>query len=169
MSKVYVIEKDLDEAPRGSYGIYLRLSDSFGIKILRRNLRDAEEVEKSVFHEANEEFNMLEQAYSVGTGRTPQPVGVVIVKYRFQGRWSFSAGIIMEHIHGVRLFDHCKCDSEVAYEEAKKFRAEMHKLGIRHNDLHEYNVMVDHTGKFWMIDISPEFVSVAQRKMAEAA
>lgn len=148
----------------GGYGVYF-LHDGIGVKALRRSYENYEICLKSnTFEKAKEEFSILKILEN--SGITPKPYAVTVVK--FGGK--YFAAILMQHIEGERAdlyfnFDSC-CTKE---EDPKEFREVADKLvnklleyGIEYTDDHGENVIIGNDGKYYLIDFSPENLTIIE-------
>jgi RIO-like serine/threonine protein kinase len=148
------------KGPRGSYGMYVKISNLRGIKLLHGSFRSMKSAADSYQMEnAKKEAELLEKAYVSGV--VPKCYGVKIVK---RGT-VFRVGIEMQHLGNTRLSDVPSADQ---WRIARELREALLNVGIRHSDLHNYNVMKKGK-KYYAIDFSPCCISIDHNYEQEAA
>lgn len=160
--------KDWALCGKGSFGLYYRIDDRKGIKILKKRVTDYSSgvmTYEDLYPAAVREFICL--AAAKNTNIVPKAHGVIRVVYKNSSKRS--VGIVMEHINGTTLKN--------ASKEFKKWFKEKHgkrhespedflweklkKNGFRCEDLHDRNIMVKKTKngfKLFAIDMDPEFI-----------
>ena len=155
----------------GGYGDYFVLDDNTGVKVQRlasgeysfsdRNqfLSVEQAMKSEALTAAKVEANALYLAEP--SGIVPKCYGLVLVK---RGQF-YSVGIMMEHLGNQRLTDlmpyrydltiEAQREREIKIQDIKRPLFEkLQACGIKHEDLHNSNVMVK-DGKYYAIDFSP--------------
>lgn len=149
------LETDIpDRLPGGAYGVYVRLTRSLGVKIIRG--RNSPE-------DATKEYETLVEAWKRVPRLVPKPVGVVAIMWEGEQHY----GVVMQHIDGKTLTKHYKENYSRINSKTYKLRELLSKKGIRHDDLHGNNAMVVKTGPITrdkVIDWDPRFVRFDEEK-----
>lgn len=143
--------QDFQELAQGAHGIYYKLNNTLGVKIIRsKTFKTVREANKSRAHgRAIRESELLTEALESGV--VPRCYGVTLVKVRN----GYRVGILMQHLGNKRLAETEHIERGDIYEDIHE---KLMELGIDHGDLHEDNIMV-YRGKFYAIDFSPQCVS----------
>lgn len=156
------------DAPGGSFGRYVKLSNSVGIKLIYTNgkyegenaLRKlkgfrsvAEAMRSWTWREANMEADILFQAQESGVVPICYGATVVMVGSRYH------IGILMQHLGGKPLSETSHYGEADVYEYLYE---KLEECGVSHGDLHEDNIMV-YRGKFYAVDFSPYCVMVEDK------
>lgn len=97
------------------------------------------------------EFHVLTRMYAMGLA-VPRPLAAA---YWRSGAF-YRAAILIERIEGVQTLTEVvraspEPDSATQKQVAQAVFA-MHEAGVWHADLNAYNILLDHTGKAWLID-----------------
>lgn len=143
---------------KGSYGDYWKLSETRGIKVLRKDFNTIKQAKNSnSMAEAQLESDFFIK--SKKTGVVPECFGTRIVMVGSH----FRVGILMEHLGETRLMDY-RGDAD-HYQVRKQLEQKFIDIGIQRNDLHNENIMVK-DGKFYAIDFTPFTVTILDEKKA---
>jgi tRNA A-37 threonylcarbamoyl transferase component Bud32 len=161
-----ITKKQIEEAPGGAFGKYVKLSPSLGIKLIytkgeyyddMRKFKGFRSISKAIqswtWREANIEADFLFAAQESGVVPRCYGATVVLVGSRYH------IGILMQHLGGKALADHENYDS---VEVFNYLHDRLEDLGIYHGDLHEDNIMV-YRGKYYAVDFSPYFVNMEDK------
>jgi len=141
----------------GGYGAYVKLNESVGVKVfirkdgkrIAKTFKDREElVNSSVFDEAIQELELLQQAEH--TGISPIPVDVIEIETKF----GWVAGLVMEHC-GERLDS---WDDGLSDEIDELLLRLENEAGLQHNDMHHGNAVMNKQGEIKIIDFSPDYI-----------
>lgn len=159
MEKI-LFSENWERIASGSYGTYYKMSENEGIKIFRKKPIDV--FRKTLSEYIEEEFNLLSYAYKK-TKMCPKPVKTVRV---IIGKKCYPA-YIMEHIDSLDTEDYLYEDSKF-YKLYRKGIASLlntfNRSGIRHDDLHEGNVLVKKISKdkikVYAIDFTPSYIFI---------
>lgn len=143
-------------SPSGSYGTYIKLSPTVGVKILINHAyRTIKACKRShSYRKALAEARLIKQAYD--SGIVPKVYGVKVIS--LHGR--YYAGIAMRHLGKVTLSKATAIDVDYTPKEniIDDVRERLLEYGIDHGDLHYGNVMV-FKGSYYAIDFSPDWIS----------
>jgi len=135
----------------GSFGIYMRISNSKGIKLLYYEFETMKSALDSLyFKEAIEEARLLEEGkrrYS----NIPTCYGVRIIWYERRYR----IGIVMQYLEGTVVQN----IPDFTIEMRNVIKEELKNKGIFHRDLHHENIIFA-DGKYWVIDFTPSNISI---------
>ncbi len=133
----------------GAYGSYFRLNKRQGIKILRaacvkeRPGRPGLTVDRYEWTRATNEVAMQNFAHSQGVA--VRCGGVVVVRWK---KYLY-LGLLMKHLDGGCLGD----QSEIAWNSVQNpLNRALMRVGLYHRDLHEFNVVRSHRGRWYAID-----------------
>lgn len=141
-----LIKLSTKKGPKGSYGTYFKLSNTRGVKVLHGAFTNFMAALNSwEMDEARKERDLLNKAFR--SGITPKCYGVTVVQ---SGR-QFRVGIVMQHVGDQRLSEVSTGNS---YGIIQGLSEKLRAVGIRHTDLHDYNVMKKGK-KFYAIDFTP--------------
>ena len=173
--KTPVIKRTGKYQAHGSFGSYfvLNAKKKIGVKVLndRYRVKDLENNFKSFldkdimngfFYKNNPLTDAAKEIVAIQmlalSGKTPKPIGLCWVD---RGKY-FEIGIVMEHIAGKTLYEHCQNNDKVDnwnYDKMEmKYRGKWIKdFGIDVQDWHNKNIMVDRKGKQYRIDFSPGY------------
>lgn len=173
------INKALKQCPKmirgGAYGVYLKLSDRIGVKVLRHGLLDKihvfsdriEAVNSDLFNEALTEFNLLVKVESSGV--TPKPLEVDA--YQIDTGWV--VGIKMRHCGDLTLADLKRKKQPLDFDSIEfSLYSKVLACGVKHLDVYSKNVIYDSKrDKFYLIDFSPDQVceSISDFEAIDAA
>lgn len=143
-------EMQLDGRPRGSYGIYVKLTDKMGIKFVDYHFNKAKdryykEKLKEAYIEANNQkkarklFKFIPKCYGVRVLKTGNTLKI---------------GILMQHIGNdtlERLSNLGTVPQKRRYQITENIIRGMQKRGISHDDIHAKNIML-YKGNYYAID-----------------
>lgn len=147
------IPKTTDETPSGAFGVYFKLREGKGIKVLEAKFRSQVAAYNSYeFDLAKEEAEILKAAQESGV--VPKCYGVRIVR-RGNG---FHVGILMQHL-GNKTLRKLRYNWEKQSDIYDSLNDALEDVGVKHNDLHVDNIMY-YRGKYYAIDFSPEVSSI---------
>jgi len=96
------------------------------------------------------EFRLLGQLRELGLP-VPRPVAARLQR---QGLW-YRADLLIEQIPGARDLVHLLRERALTPEEWRAIGQviwQLHQAGVYHSDLNAHNLLVDETGKVWVID-----------------
>lgn len=133
--------------PSGVDGVYIKLNDKLGIKILR-----CTDIDMAV-----KEANYLRIA-NTKTDKVPKCYGVKLIKVKNQD--FYRVGILMEHLGDV-ILDSLSLPGKKERLIIKQHEDYLRKLGIIHKDIHTGNIMVK-DNKYYVIDFGPERIEIPE-------
>jgi RIO-like serine/threonine protein kinase len=161
-------KQQIEDAPGGAFGRYVKLSPSLGIKLIytkhdyygdnaSKRLKGFRSIAKAIqswaWREANIEADLLFAAQDSGVVPRCYGATVVMVGSRYH------VGILMQHLGGKPLSEHENYDSVEVFDY---LHDKLEELGIYHGDLHEDNIMV-YRGKYYAVDFSPYCVNMEDK------
>lgn len=139
----------------GAYGSYIKLSDEFGVKVLRCYMAHSCDGLDVGNARIAKEFKAQRRANELCGSLVPKVYAIIPVE--MDGYWY--PGILMEHVEGMPLGKW----SEQQTKDVQKSRELdrdglrltydfMAKAGVSKSDHHEFNVLVDKDGHYRVID-----------------
>ena len=172
-----VIKTPRKRSGTGAFGIYYKINDNIGVKVIRhqmsmerieeeyldflnqmKNNRKVDSFDSTLYEAASElvALQMLEPS-----GMTPKPFGLCWVKKKEY----YNIGILMEHINGEPAAEYYM---ENSYKKVDSMESNYKKkwgsqYGIRVSDWHDFNIIVREEDKQLIrIDFSEELFSVSK-------
>lgn len=141
---------------RGVFGFYVQVSPTRGLKVLSKGYGSLSALKQSqTYTQAALEAKHLRQAQRSGV--VPRCFGLQVVKY---GR-RFQVAIKMSHLGTNNLWDADVSDWKFNKIQRSLSQA-LKQVGLKHEDLHEGNIMF-WQGKYFAIDFTPErIVTIAK-------
>ena len=144
----------------GCYSRYYKINKYVGCKALmvtyhKEPTSCASLLKSSLWKMAMREFKLLRRAYP--SGITPEPYAVIPVKVLNQ----WCPGILMEHIRGEYPKFDVDDDGNPCGKSKKlceKLYNKILSMGLRHIDLHEFNIIQSGPRTYKVIDFTPDFV-----------
>lgn len=136
----------------GSYGEYYQISRSKGIKLLYSSFITFEDALKSeLYKDAQAEAKLMREA-KTRYSNIPQCFGVKVIKMDT----TYRIGIIMQHLGTQKAVTHPVAENDDFKNELVN---RLRQVGIIHDDLHYNNIML-YKEDWWVIDFSPEFITI---------
>lgn len=99
---------------------------------------------------AYQEFNLLEKMYEWGLP-VPRPVAIQIEK----GFFCYRADIMLEKVENTRDLSQILQKENLTakqYQQIGQLIRQLHDHQVHHTDLNIHNILLDTSGRFWLID-----------------